>query len=64
MSRESVIPRPLEDLLDATKHVIDCADGGDDYACSRPMIEALTTLEIMRKTGRGRWSVNLPVLIL
>ncbi|MBH1392402.1 hypothetical protein I5U25_05715 [Stenotrophomonas maltophilia] len=52
------IPRPLEDLRDATRHVIDCADGGDDYSCGRPMIDALTTLGILEKTGRGLWSVN------
>lgn len=47
-----------EDLRDATRHVIDCADGGDDYGCGRPMIDALTTLGILEKTGRGLWSVN------
>lgn len=55
------LPRPLEDLRDATQHVIDCADGGDDYACGRPMIEAMTTLGIMEKTGRGLWSTNVQV---
>ncbi|AEM50756.1 hypothetical protein [Stenotrophomonas maltophilia] len=52
------LPRPLEDLRDATRHVIDCADGSDDYGCGRPMIDALTTLGILEKTGRGLWSVN------
>jgi len=55
------LPRPLEDLRDATQHVIDCADGGDDYACGRPMIEAMTALGIMEKTGRGLWSTNVQV---
>ncbi len=52
------IPRPLEDFRDATRHVIDCADGGDDYSCGRPMIDALTTLGILEKAGRGLWKVN------
>lgn len=59
--RAGNLPRPLEDLRDATQHVIDCADGGDDYACGRPMIEAMATLGIMEKTGRGLWSTNVQV---
>ncbi|HID8537184.1 TPA: hypothetical protein ACXIMI_002314 [Stenotrophomonas maltophilia] len=55
----NALPRALEDLRDALQHVIDCADGGDDYSCGRPMIDAMTTLGLMRKTGRGLWSVNV-----
>lgn len=56
---QDALPRPLEDLRDALQHAIDCADGGDDYNCGRPMIDAMTTLGLMRKTGRGLWSVNV-----
>lgn len=53
------LPSPLEELRDAAQHVIHCADGGGDYNCGRPMIEAMTTLGLMKKTGRGMWSVNV-----
>lgn len=52
------IPSPLFDLREAAQHVLHCADCGGDYNCGRPMIDALTTLGIMKKTGRGLWSVN------
>jgi hypothetical protein len=58
---EDMLPRPLQDLRYAIEHVMSCADGGDDFACGRPMIDALTTLGIMQKTGRGRWSVDIDV---
>jgi len=59
--QRAALPGPLEELRDAAQHALDCADGGDDYACGRPMIEALTTLGIMEKTGRGLWSTNVQI---
>lgn len=52
------LPFSLSELRDAVQHVVICADGGDDVNCGRPMIDALTTLGILKKTGRGLWTVN------
>lgn len=53
------LPTSLEEPRDAAEHVIHCANCGGDYNCGRPMIEAMTTLDLMEKTGCGMWSVNV-----
>lgn len=47
---------PITDLLDATEHCLSAADEGVDYAVSRPMLDAMTTLGLMEKVRRGRWA--------
>lgn len=46
----------IRDLIEQTEHCVSCADEGVDYGCSREWLEAMTTLRLMEKVGRGRWA--------
>ena len=37
------------------RHCLSAADEGVDYAVSREMLDAMTTLRLMEKCGRGKW---------
>lgn len=50
------LPRPLKDLLHFTEHCISAAEEGVDYAASREWLDAMTTMGIMEKVGRGKWA--------
>lgn len=47
---------PVLTLLDATEHCLSAADEGEDYGVSRAMLDAMTTLGLMDKVGRGKWA--------
>lgn len=44
------------ELQEAMAHCVCAADEGEDYAVSREMLNVLTTLGLMQKVGRGKWS--------
>jgi hypothetical protein len=46
----------IRDLLGFTAHCISAAEEGVDYAVPRAMLDAMTTLGLMEKVGRGKWS--------
>lgn len=52
----TTLPMPLRDLLDFTEHCLAAADEGADYAVPREWLEAMTTMGIMTKVGRGKWA--------
>lgn len=37
------------------EHCVSAADEGEDYACPRSVLDALTTFGLMEKCGRGKW---------
>ena len=45
----------IAELHEHMRHCVSAADEGVDYACSRDMLDAMTTLRLMEKCGRGRW---------
>ena len=47
---------PVIELIWATEHCLSAAEEGVDYSVSRPMLDAMTTLGLMEKVGRGKWS--------
>ena len=47
---------PVIELLWATEHCLSAAEEGVDYSVSRPMLDAMTTLGLMEKVGRGKWA--------
>lgn len=49
-------PQALESLLYFTEHCLSAADEGVDYSTSREWLDAMTTMGIMEKTGRGKWA--------
>ena len=49
-------PPFIRDLLHRTEHCLSAADEGVDYAVSREMLDAMTTLGLMKKVGRGKWA--------
>ena len=49
-------PHPLRNLLYFTEHCISAAEEGVDYAASREWLDAMTTMGIMEKVGRGKWA--------
>ncbi|WP_202844730.1 hypothetical protein [Luteimonas saliphila] len=51
-----VIPEAVRRLLHATEHCLSAADEGVDCGVGRPMLDAMTTLGLLEKTGRGRWA--------
>ncbi len=48
--------RWISDLREHVAHCVEAADEGVDYAVSREMLEAMTTLGLMEKVGRGKWA--------
>ena len=53
---DDALPRPLHNLLHFTEHCISAAEEGVDYAASRGWLDAMTTMGIMEKVGRGKWA--------
>lgn len=45
----------IAELREHMRHCVSAADEGVDYAVSREMLDALTTLRLMEKCGRGKW---------
>lgn len=53
----NVVGQPfVRNLLGFAEHCISAAEEGEDYAVSRPMLDAMTTLGLMEKVGRGKWA--------
>ena len=52
----STFPQALQDLLYFTEHCLSAADEGVDYSTSREWLDAMTTMGVMKKTGRGKWA--------
>lgn len=46
----------LRGLVGYVAHCVSAANEGEDYAVSRAVLDALTTLEFMEKVGPGRWA--------
>lgn len=58
-TRQEVAPvahRWLDELRDRMEHCISAADEGEDYAVPRDYLDAMTTLGLMKKVGRGKWA--------
>lgn len=45
----------IAELHEHMRHCVSAADEGVDYAVSREMLDAMTTLRLMEKCGRGKW---------
>lgn len=45
----------IAELHEHMRHCVSAADEGVDYAVSREMLDAMTTLRLIEKCGRGRW---------
>lgn len=56
LDRDMAKKPAVERLLYAAEHCISAADEGVDYAVTRPMLDAMTTLGLMEKVGRGKWA--------
>ena len=50
-----VVDEVIRDLRGTMEHCLSADDEGVDYAVSRQKLDALTTLGLMEKVGRGRW---------
>ena len=48
--------RCIRDLLAFTEHCLSASDEGVDYAVPREWLDAMTTLGLLEKTGRGLWA--------
>lgn len=48
-------PTVIAELHEHMRHCVSAADEGVDYAVSREMLDAMTTLRLMEKCGRGKW---------
>lgn len=46
----------IRNLLAHTEHCLSAADEGEAYAVSRETLDAMTTIGLMTKVGRGRWA--------
>lgn len=45
----------IAELHEHMRHCVSAADEGVDYAVSREMLDAMTTMRLMEKCGRGKW---------
>lgn len=50
--------RLLDTFRYYVEHAINANEDGDDFAIPRAYIDALTTMGILEKVGRGKWTVT------
>lgn len=60
--RARELPKELDFLRYCIQHAINVDDDpGAELSIGRGMIDALTTMGFLEKSGRGKWSVNVDV---